>query len=298
MGEFIHSDLGFRESGDVLVVTLEGSAANVRLLDSFNFSQYQQGQQHHYHGGLAQQSPMRIPIPHSGQWHIVVDMQGLRGEVRAGFRVIPAAALRPLPPIQPAAPMPRSDYTIQDVVENAIGATPTSGGAEYDIFVCHATEDKDAVARPLAAALAARGVAVWYDEFELQVGDSLRRKIDLGIAASRFGLVILSHPFFVKGWTQYELDGLVTRVTDGKQVLLPVWHEISKDEVSAHSPSLADKVALKTSDSTINEIADQIAEVITSSTRSAHGGEAQPGKMAGEIDARDLVPAVLEGEEV
>lgn len=263
MAEFIHSDLGFCDQGDVVVVTLSGSAANVRLLDLFNFSQYQQGQQHSYYGGLAQQSPVRIQVPHGGIWHAVVDMQGLRGTVNAGFRVIPAEALRPLPPIQQSPAPPAASYKLQEVVQNAAALGPENGSVEYDIFISHATEDKDAVARPLATALDARGVTVWYDEFELRVGDSLRQKIDAGIAASRFGLVVLSHAFFAKGWTQYELDGLVTRTVGGEQVLLPVWHEISKDEVAARSPSLADKIALKTSDSTIEEMADEIAAVIT-----------------------------------
>jgi len=268
VGEFIHSDLGFRDSGDVVVVTLSGSAANVRLLDSLNFSQYQSGQEHHYFGGLAEQSPVRLPIPHSGIWHVVVDMQGLSGSVNAGFRVIPAGALRPLPPIRQSPVSPTASYTLQDVVDNAAALSPVSATADYDIFISHATEDKEAVARPLTAALNARGVTVWYDEFELRIGDSLRRKIDAGIAGSRFGLVVLSHAFFYKGWAQYELDGLVTRATDGKQVLLPVWHEISKEQVADRSPSLADKVALKTSDATIDEIADQIAAVIKGSDSS------------------------------
>ena len=246
----------------MVVVTLSGSAANVRLLDPINYSQYQQRQEHRYFGGFAQQSPVRIQIPHDGFWHAVVDMQGLQGTVNAGIRVIPAEALRPLPPIQ-QTPAPPANYTLQDVADNAAALNPVDETAEYDIFISHAAEDKEAVARPLAIALEARGVTVWYDEFELRVGDSLRRKIDAGVAASRFGLVVLSHAFFAKGWPQYELDGLVTREVGGEQVLLPVWHEISKDEVAARSPSLADKIALKTSDSTIEEMADEIAAVIT-----------------------------------
>ena len=134
---------------------------------------------------------------------------------------------------------------------------------EFDVFISHATEDKDAVVRPLAYALQERGLEVWYDEFELKIGDSLRQKIDNGIARSRFGIVVLSHPFFAKGWSQYELDGLVTMAVSGKQVILPLWHEISKDEVIRQSPSLADKVALRTSDYAIDEIAEEIASVVT-----------------------------------
>jgi DNA-binding helix-hairpin-helix protein with protein kinase domain len=100
MAEFIHSDLGFRQAGDVVEITLSGSAANVRLLDSDNFESYRNGRQHRYIGGLAKKSPIRLQIPSSGHWHVAVDMQGLQGTTGASFRVIPAAAQRPLPPIQ------------------------------------------------------------------------------------------------------------------------------------------------------------------------------------------------------
>src|SRR5690606_26445333 len=96
---FLHSDLGHRQRGDVLEVTLT-RGANVRLMDSSNFSKYQRGAAHRFHGGLAKRSPVRIAIPSSGRWHAVVDMQGLRGSTRAGFRVVPGLALRPLPPIR------------------------------------------------------------------------------------------------------------------------------------------------------------------------------------------------------
>jgi TIR domain-containing protein len=129
-----------------------------------------------------------------------------------------------------------------------------------------ASEDKESIVRPLAHALVDRGVKVWYDEFTMRVGDSLRRKIDTGIARSRFGLVVPSHAFFAKRWTQYELDGLVTMAVDERQILLPIWHGVSKDEVIGFSPSLADRVALNTSVSTVAEIADELAAVILGDT--------------------------------
>lgn len=251
MSKFLHSDLGHRQRGDVLEVTLT-AGANVRLMDSSNFAKYQRGDAHRYHGGLAKRSPVRIGIPSSGRWHAVVDMQGLRGSTRASFKVIPGSALRPLPPIRDQRTPISEIAAVGSAVEDR----------EFDVFISHASEDKDAIVRPLAAALEARGLVVWYDETELRVGDSLRRKIDAGISRSRFGLVVLSKPFFRKGWTSYELDGLVTRSVDGGQVLLPLWHEISKDEVIAASPSLADKVALRTSDYSVEEIADELASVI------------------------------------
>lgn len=116
--------------------------------------------------------------------------------------------------------------------------------------------------RPLAHALVNSGLEVWYDEFELRIGDSLRRKIDTGLAKSRFGVVVLSRSFFGKGWTNYELDGLVTKAVTGEQVILPIWHDITKQELIEYSPSLADKVARTTGTHTIKEIAEEIASVI------------------------------------
>jgi hypothetical protein len=57
----------------------------------------------------------------------------------------------------------------------------------WDIFISHASEDKDAVARPLAERLRSLGLTVWYDEFTLSLGDSLRQSIDYGLANSKFG---------------------------------------------------------------------------------------------------------------
>jgi hypothetical protein len=132
-----------------------------------------------------------------------------------------------------------------------------------DVFISHATEDKDEVARPLAEELRRLGLRVWYDEFELKVGDSLRRKIDDGLTRSRFGIVVLSPKFFAKNWPQYELDGLVAKeMQDRRKIILPLWHRVSKDEVIRYSPNLSDKVALSTSQFTIVELAKKLAQAM------------------------------------
>lgn len=75
---------------------------------------------------------------------------------------------------------------------------PSGDVKSYDAFISHATEDKEDLVRPLAARLLELGFAIWYDEFQLKVGDSLRRSIDRGLANSRFGIVVLSPSFFAK----------------------------------------------------------------------------------------------------
>jgi hypothetical protein len=138
----------------------------------------------------------------------------------------------------------------------------SAGVQAWDVFISHASEDKETVAKPLADALRARGVTVWLDRTELRIGDSLRAKIDLDLANSRFGVVVFSPSFFAKGWPRYELDGLVMREVSGEQTLLPLWHKITKAELMARSPSLADKIARSTEEFSIEDIADEIAAVV------------------------------------
>ncbi len=132
----------------------------------------------------------------------------------------------------------------------------------YDFFISHATEDKDDIVRALAEHLNNLGFKVWYDEFELKWGDSLRKNIDKGLASSKYGVVIISPSFIKKNWTEYELNGMVAKEMNGHKVILPIWHKITKDEVLQFSPSLADKLALNTSLHTIEDIGTQLKQLL------------------------------------
>ncbi|MFC4761837.1 DUF1883 domain-containing protein [Dyella koreensis] len=87
---FTHYDLGQLDNGDVVQISLHGSAANIRLMDNSNFSSYRSGHQYRYVGGLAKQTPIRLQVPSYGHWHVAVDMAGLRGTVRSAIQVIRA----------------------------------------------------------------------------------------------------------------------------------------------------------------------------------------------------------------
>ena len=251
---FLQYDLGNLKRGEIVEITLT-SGANVRLMNSSNFSSYKSGRRHSFHGGLAKKSPVKLQVPNTGHWYVAVDMQGLRGSTKASVKVLPG----PLPEIQNR---PLSE--IPSLVRDNVPPPTQSGGETYDIFISHASEDKDVFVRPLANALINEGLDVWFDEMTLRIGDSLRQKIDKGLASSKVGLVVLSPSFIDKGWTNYELDGIVTKAVSGEQVLLPIWHNITKQQVVDFSPSLADKVARSTATHTIEEIAGEIADLIRS----------------------------------
>ena len=251
--KFIKHHWNRLEKGSTVVVTLS-TAANVRLMDSTNFNAYKNGRSHRYTGGLVRKTPFRIAVPRTGSWYLTIDQVGLKAtSLRHSAFVEP-------PPLPTAKSAPLR--SLSGIHHERPPVLPDEDGQTWDAFISHASEDKEAVAEPLANELRARGLKVWLDKTELRIGDSLRRKIDYGLAHSTFGVVILSKPFFAKGWPQYELDGIIGLSVNGEQRILPIWHEISRDEIAKHSPSLVDKIARNTAISTVAEIAEEIAEVV------------------------------------
>jgi hypothetical protein len=129
----------------------------------------------------------------------------------------------------------------------------------FDLFICHASEDKEVVARPLAQELLGRGLKVWLDELELTIGDSLNGRIEAALARSSFGVVVISPAFFAKKWPQRELAGLAAREIDvGSKVILPVWHDVDHHYIAQRSPILADRLGALTSDG-LSNVADKIS---------------------------------------
>lgn len=255
-------DLGQVKRGSTVVVKL-GKQANVQLMDSSNYSNYSHGRRCAYVGGLMKKSPASILVPRDGHWFVAIDLGGGSGRIRSGVRVRPPPRGN-LPVYREPGAQP-----LRDVFDVRVPQRPSDSnvldGRTWDVFISHASEDEEAVAIPLAEALQARGVTAWLDKAELRIGESLRRRIDQGLAASRFAVVVLSPSYFVKGWPQYELDGIVTLSVAGRQSLLPIWHDLGHAEVMAKSPSLADKLARSTSDTDLEVIADEIAGLIIES---------------------------------
>jgi hypothetical protein len=139
--------------------------------------------------------------------------------------------------------------------------------AYRNVFISHASEDKESIVRPLTKGLIDSGFSVWFDEYEIRIGDSLRQKIDEGLANSRYGLVILTKNFFSlkKTWPARELDGLTAQEdADGRKRILPVWHEIQKEEVAKYSPSLAGLRALITEGKTLDQMIEELSVVLRS----------------------------------
>ena len=157
----------------------------------------------------------------------------------------------------------------------------------WDVFISHASEDKDSFVRPLAISLQCLGATVWYDEFSLHLGDSLSRSIDKGLTRSRFGLVIITPHFLQKPWPEYELRGLVAREIEEDRVILPIWHGVTRRQVVEFSSPLADKVALKTEGLSAQDVAIQLLREVRPDLYANHP-RAELERVASGAALRDL----------
>ena len=132
---------------------------------------------------------------------------------------------------------------------------------EWDIFISHASEDKKGFVEPFAKQLKRHGYKVWYDKFCLKAGDSIRRSIETGLLNSKYGIVVLSNNFFKKDWPQREIDSLFALESLQKSKIIPIWLDITYDEVCSLSPLLADKYALNSSEG-IDSIIEKLTDVL------------------------------------
>jgi len=133
---------------------------------------------------------------------------------------------------------------------------------KWDVFISHASEDKEEFVIPLVETLKNYGVSVWFDKTEIKVGDSLSKKIDEGLIKSNYGVIVISKEFMRKIWTDYELRSLLQKEINNKKVILPIWYNVTKKDIEEFSLYLVDKFAIDSSSQTINDIAKSIIEVV------------------------------------
>ena len=147
-------------------------------------------------------------------------------------------------------------------VQMQSGTAASEGRSLFDLFVSHATEDKNYVV-PLVKALEATGIRVWFDQNTLEWGDDLRSSIDRGLANCRYGIVVFSKAFLgKKKWTEYELNSLFALEKVGRKVILPIWHGITRDDLIQYSPAFADRLAKISSTDSYAEIVESLLAML------------------------------------
>lgn len=155
---------------------------------------------------------------------------------------------------------PAQIMTLTPVRENIVKQSKTP--EKYDLFLCHAWDDRKGVARELSDKLTAMGVSVWFSEKDLPLGSTMLREIDKGLAKSRAGIVLVT-PAFLKrveneGVAEKELSALLA-----KDRLVPIVHNTTYDELRNVSPLLGSRSGLDTNEDSMDEIAAKLAELFS-----------------------------------
>lgn len=137
---------------------------------------------------------------------------------------------------------------------------------EFDVFLSHSSLDKDVFVSELSEKLSNKGLKVFEDVKVFKIGQSQTDMMNMGILNSRFVIVFLSPNFIKSGWSDYEFKSFLNREINEKRVIiLPIWHDVSVDEVRQYNPYLVDKFALNTQKFSLDEIVEHINQVVTDS---------------------------------
>lgn len=146
-------------------------------------------------------------------------------------------------------------------LQSEIKPKPLSGNKRWDVFISHASEDKNDVARPFADGLIEQGLDVWYDEFSLKWGDGLMESINHGLANSLFGIVIFSPNFFKNKWPKLELEALIELTKPGEKKILPLRYQLSHDELKKLSPIISGKLS-RSWDDGLDALTKEVRELV------------------------------------
>lgn len=155
--------------------------------------------------------------------------------------------------------------TQRSQVQELVSANVTNNflDKKYDVFISHASEDKEDFVEPLARALQEAGITTWYDSDQIVWGQSIRQSIDKGLINSRFCIIVLSESFLKKYWTNYELNGIFQKdaITEGS-VILPIWHNVTRDEIQEKNLTLTDMLALNTAVHSTEDIVESLKGLV------------------------------------
>ncbi|WP_239692075.1 toll/interleukin-1 receptor domain-containing protein [Hymenobacter coccineus] len=130
-----------------------------------------------------------------------------------------------------------------------------------DVFLCHAWDDRQGAAKDLHDLLVSRGVTVWFSEKDVLLGSPLLREIDKGLAKSRVGIVLVTPALLRRlkneGIADKELSVLLAR-----ELLVPVVHNTTYEDLREVSPLLGSRTGLNTADDSMPDVAARLADLV------------------------------------
>jgi hypothetical protein len=228
--QYLLYDLG-TVSGGAAEVTLD-YAANVLILNDENYAFYKENKPYRFIGGYIQRSPYKAALPQGGHWFVIIDSGSFFSKIRALVRFLPAAGGASVV-VEPAICERISD-------KSAVVTSFSEAVKRYKLraFILHYYKDRESMVLPLAQALEAEGLPVFCDDFMLEPGDDLEDRIRNGITKYKFGVVILSRAFVRIGWQAAGIRCLYDELASEYRDLFPVWHNITRNDLSNFLPAL------------------------------------------------------------
>jgi len=146
------------------------------------------------------------------------------------------------------------------------------GGPEYDVMISYSHDDSKTVAKALYDELTAYGWEVWWDEVELEIGDSIRESIDNATSKSEHAVILIS-PSYFEGMSEWELDGLVQRHNkSAHNLILPLLHKMKFEELQEESPSLANIIGEEVTEENVPEVTAKLHSAIENSGSDSSDG--------------------------
>lgn len=131
----------------------------------------------------------------------------------------------------------------------------------YDAFISFADEDKHYTAQ-LVKLLEKKGLQVWFSGTELRKKPTdLLDDVNQGMAQSKYGIAVISSHYIRKKWTKTELGALFAREPEDEKTLIPLWHEITYDELRQKLPIICDRFAFETKNG-LEETAQKVYQII------------------------------------
>jgi hypothetical protein len=134
---------------------------------------------------------------------------------------------------------------------------------EYDVFISYVQSDSLEYVDKLEQALKQKNVEVWRDKSDMIIGQSMTQAIENGLVKSKLAIVVLSPNYLCKYWTNFELDGIFSKQgLTGEQMILPIWNNVSAEDIAKKRPSLANLLAWNVSTDTIENISTSVANLL------------------------------------
>lgn len=140
-----------------------------------------------------------------------------------------------------------SDDLFDNPPATQLAASMAKSTGEYDAFLCHASEDREALVAPFATAMVAAELKPWIDQKNLKWGDDLVARIQEGLSCSRFVIVFITKAFLAKRWPEKELNTALSMEIGGRTVVLPVLAGLTHDTLQSRYPIVSAKLYMEVS---------------------------------------------------